>query len=61
MVFVMVFAFVLFFRMNHRTIWNFKVTKVRVFVGKADIQAAKIILVREIMGVSIIDRLSLQT
>ena len=57
----MVFAFVLFLRMNHRTIWNFKVTKFGVFVGKADIQAAKIILVREIMGVSIIDRLSLQT
>ena len=61
MIIMFFFAFVLFLIMNHRAIWNLNVTKLQVFIGKTDIQAVEIILVREIMGVSIIDRLNLQT
>ena len=57
----MFLAFVLFLMMNNRAIWNVIVTKTRVFIGSANIQAIDIILVREVVGVTIIDRLNLKT
>ena len=56
----MFLAFVLFLMMNNRAIWNVIVTKTRVFIGSANIQAVDIILVREVVGVTIIDRLNLK-
>ena len=47
--------------MNNRAIGNIIVIKFRVLVGKTDIEATKIILVRQIMAIAIIDRLSFQT
>ena len=46
---------------NNRTLWNLIVVKFRVLVGKTDIQTTKIVLVREVMAITIIDRLSFQT
>ncbi len=57
---LMLFSLVLFLMMHNRTIRNLIVIKLRVFIGSADIQAADIVLVREIEGVAIIHRLSLQ-
>ena len=58
-VFTVVFIMILF--MHNRTLWNLIVVKLRILVGKTDIQTTEIVLVREVMAITIIDRLSFQT
>ena len=58
-VIVMVLIMVFFLVMYYCAIWNIKVTELRVFIGCTDINATQIILVREVMGLAIIYRLSL--
>ena len=57
---LMLFARMLVLMMNNRAIRNIVFTKLRVFVGSAEIQATDIVLIGKVMGVAIIDRLSFQ-
>ena len=56
----MVIVMVFFLMMHNRAIGNVIVTKARVFVGRTDIQATDIVLEREVVRVTIIDRLNLK-
>ena len=60
-VFIAVFIMMLFLMMYNRASWDIKVTELRVFIGSTDIKATEIVLVRDVMGVAIVDRLSFQT
>ncbi len=50
---------VLLLVMKQRSAWNVEIVELRVLVGKADIQAADSVLIRQVVSVAIVDRLTL--
>ena len=60
LVVVFVVVFMLIFGMQNRAIGNIKVTKLRIFISKRQIQPANIVAVRQVVSVAVIHRLHLQ-
>ena len=55
------FIVMLFFIVMHCTIGNIVVTKIGILKSQAKVEATNIVLVRGIVGMTIIDRLGLNT
>ena len=49
------------FVMKYCASWNIKIIELRILVRKTEIQTAKIILVRKIVAITVINRLRFQT
>ena len=47
--------------MKYCASWNIKIIELRILIGKTEIQTAKIILVRKVMAIAVINRLRFQT
>ena len=60
---VLIFIVLIFmvFVMKYCASWNIKIIELRILVRKTEIQTAKIILVRKIVAITVINRLRFQT
>ena len=61
MIIIVVFAVFVVFVMKYCASWNIKIIELRILIGKTEIQTAKIILVRKVMAIAVINRLRFQT
>ena len=62
LIFMIVFALIIVVLiMKYCASWNIKIIELRILIGKTEIQTAKIILVRKVMAIAVINRLRFQT
>ena len=60
--FMLIFVLVIVvLTMKYGASWNIKIIELRILIRKTEIQTAKIILVRKVMAITVINRLRLQT
>ena len=62
LIFVLIFVLTfMVFVMKYCATWNIKIIELRILVRKTEIQTAKIILVRKVVAITVINRLRFQT